>query len=163
MTLSKLFTVKEFTGKHMLVGMLMFFGVIITANMTMAWFAVSTWSGLVAKNGYVESINFKAKQEAVDRQTLLGWKSKVRLINGQVIFSVKDVGGKPVSDLSIVATIGRPTTEKADAVMAFRQANPGEYLAGAPEQSGQWILEIQATGVEKQLYRKKYRILVGAN
>jgi len=163
MTLSKLFTVKEFTGKHMLVAMLMFFGVIITANMTMAWFAATTWSGLVAKNGYVESIDYKAKKAESDRQNLLGWKSKVRVTNDRLVFFVKDAEGNPVSDLTIVANIGRPVTENADAIVSFREANPGEYLAEAPSQSGQWILDIRATGVGDQLYQKKYRILVGAN
>ena len=42
-----IFQPKEFTGKHMLFTMVAFFGVIVTVNLIMARFAVTTWSGLV--------------------------------------------------------------------------------------------------------------------
>ncbi len=160
---ARFFTVKEFTGRHMLIVMLLFFGVIVSVNMTLAWFAAGTWSGLVAKNGYVESINYEKTQAAFERQNRLGWKSRIKLQSGYVVFLVKDAQGKGISDLAIVAKIGRPTTEKLDRAMSFRSVNPGEYLARAPQKSGQWIVEINATGTGGQLYRKKYRILVGAN
>jgi nitrogen fixation protein FixH len=45
----------------MLFSMVAFFGVIITVNMIMARFAVTTWSGLVVPNTYVASQQFNAK------------------------------------------------------------------------------------------------------
>ncbi len=157
---AQFFTMKEFTGRHMLAAMLSFFGVIITVNMTMAWFAAGSWSGLVAKNGYVESINYKGKQAAFEKQRGLGWKSQIRLQNDQVIFAVKNAEGKAVTGLAIVAKLGRPATEKSDTEMFFTEANPGEYLASAPRQTGQWLIEIKATGKNDELYKKNYRVLV---
>lgn len=163
MTITQFFTVKEFTGRHMLMVMLAFFGVIITANMTLVWFASGSWSGLVAKNGYVESINFKDKQAAVERQRLIGWKSKLRVEGGHLAFSIKGAAGKPVAGLVISAKVGRPVTEISDVKISFSEANPGEYIARAPKESGQWLVDIQATGTNNQSYRKKYRIVVEAN
>jgi nitrogen fixation protein FixH len=40
---------KEFTGRHMLLIMIAFFGVIIAVNITMAVVARQSWTGLVAK------------------------------------------------------------------------------------------------------------------
>ncbi len=160
MTLSQIFTVKEFTGRHMLIVMICFFGVIITANMTMAWYASQSWSGLVAKNGYVESINFKDRQAAFESQQLLGWRSKLTVRSGQIVFSVKDAQGNAVTGLEIVTQLGRPATEKSDTSVSFREANPGEYLTTAPQQVGQWLVEINATGKNGQTFRKKYRFLV---
>ena len=53
-----------FSGRHMLLTMLAFFGVIIGVNLTMAWFARSSWTGLVVENSYVASQEFNAKMEA---------------------------------------------------------------------------------------------------
>ena len=46
---------REFTGWHMAITMIAFFGVIISVNLTMAILASSTWTGLIVKNGYVAS------------------------------------------------------------------------------------------------------------
>ena len=51
-------TARPFTGRHMLLIMLGFFAVVLTANMTMVYFASHSWSGLVVKNSYVASQEF---------------------------------------------------------------------------------------------------------
>ncbi|TGV41583.1 cytochrome oxidase, partial [bacterium M00.F.Ca.ET.168.01.1.1] len=38
---------REFTGRHMLVIILAFFGVVIAVNLTMATLASTSWTGLV--------------------------------------------------------------------------------------------------------------------
>lgn len=48
----------RFTGYHMIACVVSFFAVIIFANVTMAWFASSSWTGLVVKNSYVASQQF---------------------------------------------------------------------------------------------------------
>jgi len=159
-TLAQIFTIKEFTGRHMIVVLLLFFGTVFAANMTMTWFALGSWSGLVAKNGYVASIEFKDKQADYERQRKLGWKSQLRVENGHVFFSVKDATGKAVSGLSIIGGAKRPATEKSDTGLTFNEAKPGEYLATAPTLPGQWQIEIHATSASNQSYRKKYKVLV---
>lgn len=163
MTVSQVPKVKEFTGRHMLMVMCAFFGVIITANMTLAWFAAGSWSGLVAKNGYVESINYKDKQAALEKQRQLGWKSKIQVVAGHLTFSIKGKDGKPISNLTISAKVGRPATEVSDREVKFREAKPGEYLARAPQQSGQWLIMLLATSTKNQSYQKKYRVIVEAS
>ena len=50
----------EFTGRHMAIIMVAFFGVIIAVNLTMATLASRSWTGLVVKNSYVESQKFNS-------------------------------------------------------------------------------------------------------
>ena len=45
----------EFTGYHMLGVLVLYFGTIITVNLVMARFAITTWTGLVVENTYVAS------------------------------------------------------------------------------------------------------------
>ena len=52
-----------FTGWHMLTIMLLFFGTIISVNVTMAWNAVTSWSGLVVQNTYVASQSLTARRK----------------------------------------------------------------------------------------------------
>ena len=63
---------KPFTGWHMVVALGLFFGTIITVNLAMAYYANSTWSGLVVKNTYVASQEFNGKVADVRRKRLWG-------------------------------------------------------------------------------------------
>ena len=158
-SLRNMFTIKEFTGRHMLAVLFLFFGTIITVNLTLTWFAVGSWSGLVAKNGYVASIDFKAKQEEVERQNKLGWKSQLKHTGGHVVFSLKDNAGKPITDLKPKGFIGRPTTEALDKPLVFKEGNKGEYLAPINIGKGQWDVEIQVVNANNDRYRKLYRLV----
>jgi len=160
LTLTQMFTIKEFTGRHMLVTIVLFFAVVLAANLTMTWFALGSWSGLVAKNGYVASLEYKDKQEDFARQQALGWKSRLRVESGHVLFVVKDSSAKAVTGLSIIASAKRPITEKGDVVLKFSEQRPGEYMAIAPAKPGQWQIGINATSPAKELYRKEYKVLV---
>ena len=48
----------EFTGRHMAMILVTFFGIVIAVNITMARYASSTFGGLVVDNIYVASLNF---------------------------------------------------------------------------------------------------------
>src|SRR3546814_20687118 len=50
-----------FTGWHMLGAMLLFFGIVISVNLYMAWQATRSWSGLVVENTYIASQEFNGK------------------------------------------------------------------------------------------------------
>ena len=58
------------------------FGVILAANLTLAFSAVGTFPGLETKNSYVESQNFNIDRDA---QLALGWDADIRLERGSVI------------------------------------------------------------------------------
>jgi len=153
------FTIKEFTGKHMLGVLFLFFGTIISVNLTLAWFAETTWSGLVAKNGYVESLDYDAKQKVIDEQKKMGWKSQVKFNNGHLVFLLKDKNGIAVTGLNLSGKIGRPTTEVQDQKLAFSEANKGEYIANVNLAKGQWVVLITAMNADKVKYHKAYRLI----
>ncbi len=52
---------KEFTGRHMWLLAVSFFGVIISVNIVMAVSAARTWTGLVVENSYVASQEFQGR------------------------------------------------------------------------------------------------------
>lgn len=153
---------REFTGKHMLLVLFAFFGTIIAVNLLLSWFAVESWSGLVAKNGYVASIDFKDKREANDLQKKLGWTTSLTYSATKLAVEVRDKTGAVIKDLKIVANVRRPTTEKQDIPLAFRFANDGKYHANAKLAPGQWLLDLRASGDTSERYRKTYRFVIKA-
>ncbi|TIV43240.1 MAG: cytochrome oxidase, partial [Mesorhizobium sp.] len=87
---------REFTGRHMLVIILAFFGVVIAVNLTMATLASTSWTGLVVENTYVASQQFNKKAEEGRAQAALGWTGKLTIAWGEVRYGLADVAGKPV-------------------------------------------------------------------
>ena len=115
-------TQKEIKGGHVLAMLLAFFGVIIAVNMVMAYFANSTWSGLVVENGYVASQNFdenlaKAKaQEALEGLALDNFVDLHRLQGG------RDVTGKLGALRALVGGGRYVQPGGAEAAAAFMEA-----------------------------------------
>ena len=73
----------KFTGTHMVIIMVAFFGVIITVNLTMAMLASRSWTGLVVKNSYVESQKFNSTLQNSRAQAALNWTGVLsQSING---------------------------------------------------------------------------------
>ncbi|TJV88129.1 MAG: cytochrome oxidase, partial [Mesorhizobium sp.] len=79
---------REFTGRHMLLIILSFFGVIVGVNLTMATLASTSWTGLVVENSYVASQQFNRKAEEGRAQAALGWTGKLTISWGEVRYSL---------------------------------------------------------------------------
>ena len=80
----------EFTGRHMLAIMLVFFGLIIGVNVTMAVFASTSWTGLVVKNAYVASQEFNAKAAEARAQAALGLTAMLTIADGTIAYRLID-------------------------------------------------------------------------
>src|SRR3546814_12110259 len=65
---------KPFTGRHAAMILIAFFGVVISINMVMASFALSTFGGTVVDNSYVASQHYNKRLERADAQDRPGWE-----------------------------------------------------------------------------------------
>ena len=151
---------REFTGKHMLASIVAFFGVIITVNLTMAYFANSTWSGLIVKNGYVASQSFDKDLARVRAQDALGWAVAVTHGNGEVTLRFADRDQLKLDGLSVTGQLRRPSTASLDQTLAFGAKGSGLYAAPADLKPGVWELEIVADGKSGEPFKKTYRFVV---
>ena len=70
---------RRFTGRHMLVLMLAFFGTVVAVNLLMAMLATRTFGGTVVDNSYVASQSFNSWLEQGRAQRRLGWTAAVEL------------------------------------------------------------------------------------
>ena len=150
----------EFTGRHMLIAMLAFFGVIIAVNFTMAFFASSTWTGLIVKNSYVASQDFNAKLEKARAQDGLGWTSSAVLDGRELTLKLKDASGQPLNALNVVAKVYRPVAEAEDHDVALSAKGAGAYAAKVDLKAGLWEVAVLATGRGEATYEQIFRFIV---
>jgi nitrogen fixation protein FixH len=151
---------KQFTGRHMLAITVAFFAVVIGVNLTLAFFANSTWSGLIVKNGYVASQAFNKDQQRARAQEAVGWKAALLRDAKElhVTFAARD--GSPLPDLQITGTLRRPATDRRDQLLAFSETATGSYGAPFTTDAGIWDLEITASDRSGISFRKTWRFFV---
>ncbi|NND50042.1 MAG: hypothetical protein HKN60_07300 [Rhizobiales bacterium] len=153
-------TPARFTGRHMLIVMVAFFGVVITANLTMAFFATHSWSGLEVPNSYVASQEYNDKIADARAQAALGWTSDLSLADGALVLELADADGNPIAGAEVEGVMRRLVHENDDTETRFAWSQGGAYRAPAPALAGAWEVEITARAGTDRLYRQIFRIEV---
>ena len=134
---------KAFTGRHMLIIMLSFFGVIIAVNLTMAVLANKSWTGLVVKNGYIASQHFNKNQQAQRDFLAKGWKSQLNYENGSFKINLTK-NSEALTGCNVTGLLSRPVHENSNQTLTFKPYSSGVYQAQKVLAAGRWNLEVQA-------------------
>lgn len=158
-----IFQPKEFTGKHMLGAMVAFFGVIITVNLIMARFAITTWSGLVVPNTYVASQEFNGKAAQSREIAALGYQLDLDSgVEGlSIIFT--DRSGAPALADSMITELRRPVGTDQDQELVMTRDSDGIYRAPGQLAEGEWIATVTAIRDGETLYKRGRRFHVRAD
>ncbi|HQY73418.1 MAG TPA: FixH family protein [Aestuariivirga sp.] len=151
---------RPFTGRHMAIIIISFFAVIIAVNLTMAYFARSSWTGLVVKNSYVASQSFNRDAEIARQQQALGWQMTLKVKREAVQFTVLDRDNQAMAGLRIRAVLQRPTDEAGDQHLKLRESGAGIYRTDAVIGGGVWVADITAEKSDTELVRFVQRIFV---
>lgn len=148
---------RPLTGRKVFLIAAAIFAVVLTPNLLMAWFAVSTFSGLVVDNSYVASQGFDRARAA---QEALGWTLRVEPeADGVLRLGFTDTDGKIVHPASLEAVVGRPTTERSDLQLELQRA-PGGYVAEADLDPGNWVVMIAATAADGTAWHRREPLIV---
>lgn len=141
----------QFTGRHMAYVMVGFFLVIILVNLTMAYLASQSWSGLVVKNGYIASQRFNSEQSLQNDLLSKGWHSTLDYIDGEFLFQLSREGdeasavkGKIAEGCSVSGLLSRPVHERSDVSLDFIAKGSGIYSASHNLTAGNWLLKLKA-------------------
>ncbi len=155
-------------GRHVLAGMIAFFGTIFAVNGVLLYKALSTHSGIVSQEPYRKGLHYNDRVVADERQRALGWREDVALdTNGQVAVRLTNSTGGAVTDLSITGYLGRPSATKHDLKVALKQVAPGQYTADVGSlDTGAWLLALEArptiddreAAAAEPIYRLKRRL-----
>ena len=128
---------KQFTGRHMLLIMLSFFGVVVGVNMFMVYSANKSWTGLVVKNSYVASQNFNELTARLEASKAFGLHGHAKYEAGKVVISVTDAAGKPVALTNPILEMGDAKGDQNAAMPIVVQAD-GTLAAEKILAVGQW-------------------------
>lgn len=134
-------------GRHVLAAMVAFFAVIILADATMIYTALSTFGGVDNANAYREGLAYNKRIAADARQAALGWESRIELSGApaRLTVSLTDSSGAAVAGRTVVASVGRPATNRFDNVLTLAEIAPGVYEAVIEKAGeGTWIADIRA-------------------
>ncbi len=162
-------TMKEITGRHVLFGLLGFFGVMLIANGIFIYFALSTFEGVDNPNAYRQGLQYNQRIEAERRQAALGWTHAVSLKTADRLeLSIQGPDGKPVTGLVVNGMIRRPVAADAVQQLAFEETGLGLYAARmATLPPGNWIVSLKAVRSrpqgEEMVYRIKERLWLKPN
>ncbi len=132
------------------------FAVVLGANLTLTYFAVHTFSGLVVDNSYVSSQTFdrdKAAQEA------LGWTLTAAQETGMMRIEIVDADGQPVHPAEIKVVVGHPTMARSDLTLDLRET-PRGYVAEAPLEPGNWLIMIDAEAADGTPYHRREPLIL---
>ncbi|MDN2567583.1 FixH family protein [Aquibium sp. A9E412] len=150
----------QFTGRHMLLLMLAFFGVIITVNVTMAVFASTSWSGLIVKNSYVASQKFNAKAAEGRAQAALGWQGRLEIADGAIRYRLVDGDGRALPLGTVTASFRRPVSVDDDRTVTLAAQDRTLHAAAERLGDGVWIAEILSDAGLERPYRDVRRIVI---
>lgn len=128
----------SFTGRHMLVIMISFFGLIIAVNFTMAWLASNTFGGTIVANSYVASQQFNSWLQAARDQKTLGWQAQLALDDQRHV--VLSMGGP---GFTATGTAHHPLGRAADVPLVFATQGDGRLQSVVTLPAGRW--QVRAT------------------
>ncbi len=135
---------------YIFLGML---GLVVVVNGALAYFATSTFNGLVAENAYEKGNSFNKSLAAARDQADMGWTVDATLTPGasghgaEIAISFKNKEGKALDGLDVQALADRPNIAGVERRIVFTPKGNGQYAAQVDfPQAGQWDVDFLASG-----------------
>lgn len=151
----------EFTGKHMLLLAVSFFGVILTVNVGLAVVSSTSWTGLVVENSYVASQEFDQKREAHLQQVAAGWTSEFVIDETGMRLRVLDGARNPVDLGTVNVLVNRPVGGHDDQRVTLARGPDGSYAAPLVLKDGVWDAWVTAVATPLGFYELHERSKFG--
>ncbi len=152
------------TGKHILIILLGFFGVVAVVNAAFIYLAVSTGPGEEQGATYEAGLRYNSTLAEERTQDTLHWRHQTLLPQGsRMRVAITNGDGAPVPGLAVAGRLSRPASKEADRSLVFREVDAGVYEADlGTAGAGSWILTFAAEkarpGSEPATYRVKERL-----
>jgi nitrogen fixation protein FixH len=121
-------------------------GLVVAVNAGLVYAALHSFPGQAGED-FALSNHYDAVLERVQREAALGWTlSAWADASGRTEVTLTDRDGAPLRGAAVAASAERPLGARERQALAFREATPGHYVAGAalPAQ-GQWELTLSAS------------------
>lgn len=143
----------ELTGRHVLLILIAFFGVIISVNALFITKAVSSFTGEDVKKSYLQGLDYNTTIQTRSAQATLGWNVAANVVEAsdqeqRFIVRISDADNTPIRQLSITGKFKRPTDLAKDESVSFTERGNGIYEARVKLPKGQWRLQAIANSAD---------------
>ncbi len=156
----------KITGKHVLLALLAFFGVIIVANAIFITLAVRSFPGESEEKPYIQGLNYNKVLADRAEQAALGWRAEVvraeRTGDGAIIgLRLYDAADQPLLRLRIEGVLKRPAYKGEDTAITFNLTSEGVYQASvSPLSPGVWDLSAEAANEKGERFDVAARMMI---
>ncbi|MGF1476014.1 MAG: FixH family protein [Geminicoccaceae bacterium] len=128
----------RFTGTHMAIVMVLFFGVTIGVNLVLAVLATGSFPGLVVENSYVASQEYNRVLADAEAQRQRGWHSEITVDRDLTSIDLVKANGLAAAGLDVRVELGRPAHEGDDRTLDLTETERGHYEASVDLAAGRW-------------------------
>ena len=152
------------TGRHVLLMLIAFFGVIFAANGVFVTLAVKSFPGEEADRAYVRGLDYDDVLTARAAQGALGWRATLEDVSrdgaggARIIIAFRNDNGGPVTGLALDGALRAPASD-GDVALSFVDLGNGRHEAvGADVRAGAWDLSVAAAGADGEAFEFENRI-----
>ena len=138
----KILSKGKFTGWHMTAILVVFFGIVMAVNFTMARMALGTFGGTVVDNSYVASQNYNRWLAEGDKQNRLGWTVKAELTTDRFVVIDGQKNGLPLQATTAVGDALHPLGRAVDMPLTFKAMPDGKLKSTTALPVGRWNVQI---------------------
>ena len=154
---------RELTGRHVLIGLIVFFGVVFAVNGALVRAAISTFGGVETTSSYKAGLQFEHEAAIVEHQDALHWRVNGTLGRdgaGQAILDLtaRDARGAAVAGLTADAMLAHPADERLDRVIEVSPVAVGVFHGQVSAQPGQWDLIVDLYRGGERVFRSRNRV-----
>lgn len=154
---------RELTGKHVLLCLLGFFGIVFAVNGVLVRAATSTFGGVETSSSYKAGLLFEQEVAKAERQDARHWQVGGKLTRdraGEAVLDItaRDEKGVPLTGLKAVARLAHPADERLDHVIELTRGAAGLFHGEAKAQPGQWELLIDLYRGDDRVFRSRSRV-----
>lgn len=157
---------RPITGRFVLITIVSFFLVVISVNVVMMRFAITTLSGTEVDSAYSAGLAYQKEILAAHEQNARGWKVDAHVDRkpdggAVIVLHASDAGGAPLTGLAFSGSLQRPTDRRADQPLQVVERGEGDYRGMAKGVApGQWDLVIEADADGKRMFRSHNRVVL---
>ena len=151
---------KQWTGKHVLGAVVVFFGVIFIANIAMVTLGVRSFPGEDTKQSYQQGIEFNQTIAERNTQAALGWSADITVQNQTIILHIADREGQTLKSLRVTGVLKHPAETDKDVTLKFAQSSNGTYMTHIDKAllGKQWLLLTSAQQADGTVFDTRNEI-----
>lgn len=152
---------RELKGWHVLAAVLAFFGIIVSVDSVLIYKAVSTFGGIESANAYRDGLAYNTRLAFEAEQERLGWRERVEVAGtpARLKITLEGRDGGAVARQHVVASVGRPATNRFDRNLELAEVAPGVYEAAfADVAPGTWAVDLRVFDARDNDAEPVYRV-----